>query len=159
MTGVLYHAPSEIVARALADYGAGNMEDTGTADPITGWTIFPMHMPDEPEQVIMVKDTAGRLHRRMHVTGVIGEHYGIQILARSSVDPATPFKKIKTILELFDNPDVCLRSEIVLLDDTGTSRTYRINAITRTSAVIPAGNQGRIWYFSGNAVASIELVE
>ena len=159
MTGILYHAPSEIMAQALADFGAANIEDTGTSDPITGWTVFPMHLPDTPEQAMMVKDTAGRLHRRMQVTGVAGEHYGIQILARSSVDPATAFKKIKSILEMFDNPDVVLRTLVTLLDDDGISRTYRINAVTRTSAVIPAGNDGRRYFFSGNAVASIELVE
>lgn len=155
MTGTLYHTPAEIVAQLMDDVGLANLEDTGTGDPPTGWTVFPLHLPDSPEQTILVKDTAGRLHRRSHPTGVMGEHYGIQVLARSSQDPATPFKKIKSILEFFDTQ--VNRELVTLPDDDGTSRTYRVNAITRTGPAVPAGSKGRAFFFAGNVIASIEL--
>jgi len=157
MTGVLYHSPSEIIAQMLDDLGLADLQSTGTGDPLTGWTVFPIHLPEDPEQALVVKDTSGRIHGRMQPTGVIGEHYGIQILARSSVDPVTPYKRVKLILEAFDT--LVNREEVTLIDDNSVSRTYRVNAVTRVGPAVPAGNDGQRFFYSGNAVASIELVE
>lgn len=154
MSGTLYHTPADIVAQLIADLGLADIEPAGT--PITGWTVFPLHMPESPDQAIQVKDTAGRVHNRVHVTGIAGEHYGIQILARSAQDPATPYKRIKLILEYFDSQ---VNRDLVVLDDSGTNRTYRVNAVTRTGPAIPAGNDGRRFFYAGNVIASIEYVE
>lgn len=157
MSGVLYHTPAEIIAQLMDDLGLANLETTGTADPDTDWTVFPIHLPESPEQAILVKDSMGRLHRRSHPTGVAGEHYGIQILARSSQDPATPYRKVKDVLQCFDTE--VNRDEVTLSDEDDVDRVYRVNAITRVSTVAPAGNDGRRFLYSGNLIASIELVE
>lgn len=149
MSGVLHHNPSEIIAQLLADLGIADRPDD--EDSLTEWTVFSIHLPETPEQAILVSDTAGRLHRRIHVTGVTGEHYGIQFLARSSEDPSTPYKKMKALLDLIDTE---VRLEQVVLDEY----TYRVNALTRTSPAIPAGRDGGRFLYSGNALASIELV-
>lgn len=156
MTGQLFHTPAEIIAQLIADLGLADIEDTGTGPAPTGWAVFALHLPESPEQAIQVKDTAGRLHQRVQPTGVMGEHYGIQVLARSSEDPAAPYKRIKLLLEYFDTQ--VNRDEVILLDSNGDPQTYRVNAITRTSPAIPAGNDGRRFFYSGNAIASIELV-
>ena len=151
MTGTLYHSPADIVAQLMDDVGLANLSTgTGTGDPSTGWTVFPLHLPETPEQAILVKDTSGRLHNRNHVTGVMSEHYGIQLLARSSQDPVTPYKRIKLILEYFDTN---VNRALVTIG----VRTYRVNAITRVGPAAPAGNDGRRFFYSGNLIASIEL--
>jgi len=129
------------------------LADLNDADEnLTGWTVFPIHLPEVPDQALLVSDTSGRLHRRSQVDGVIGEHYGIQILARSAQDPATPYKKIKAIMECFDS---VVYRDVVTLDN----KSYRINAITRTGSAAPAGNDGRRYFYSGNFIVSIELIE
>lgn len=158
MTGVLYHTPAEIIAQLIDDLNIADLQCTGTgsAPTMTGWTVFPEHIPESPDQVILVKNTMGRLHRREHVGGVTGEHYGIQILTRSAVDPATPYRKLKNIQEYFDTQ--VRRESVTLYDYTNaTYRTYRVNAITRVSPAAPAGNDGRRFFFSGNMITSIEL--
>jgi hypothetical protein len=155
VTGVLYHTPAEIIAQMMDDVSLADLETTGTGDPPTEWTVFPIHLPESPEQAILVKDTSGMVHRRIQSTGVMGEHYGIQLLARSSEDPSTPYKKMKQILEYFDS-SIC-RELVTLLDDENVSRTYMVHAITRITPVVPAGNDGRRFFFSGNVIASIEL--
>ena len=155
MSGVLYHNPSEIVADLMCDLGLAAFADA--VENLTGWTVFAIHWPESPDQAILVSDTAGRLHRRVHVTGVMGEHYGIQVLVRSAEDPATPYVKTKRILEFFDTQ---VRRETVVLEDSdGIDRTYRVNAINRVGPAVPAGRDGRRFVYSGNAIASIELVE
>jgi hypothetical protein len=118
--------------------------------------VFSIHFPETPDQAILVTDTQGRMHPRNFVTGVIGEHYGLSILVRSPEDPGSSYRKIKAILQQFDTE--VGRTEVVLTDENDVERTYRINAITRTSAAIPAGNDGTRYFYSGNVIASIELV-
>lgn len=154
MTGVLYHTPAEIIAQMMHNVSLADLEGPGTGDPPTEWTVFPIHLPESPEQAILVKDTSGMVHRRIQTTGVMGEHYGIQLLARSSEDPAVPYKKMKQILEYFDSN---IRRELVTLQDGYATRTYMVHAITRITPVVPAGNDGRRFFFSGNVIASIEL--
>ena len=156
MTGVLYHTPADIIAEMLSDLGLGDLEDTLDADPLTGWTIFSVSLPESPENAILVTDTAGRQFLRNHVTGVKAEHYGIQVLVRGSTSPVNPYLRCKLIMQYFDTE--VKRESVTLDDEDGVSRTYRVNAITRTSTVIPAGNDGRRFFFAGNALASIELV-
>jgi len=156
MTGVLYHPPSEIIAQMLDDLGLGNLEDTSDDDPLTGWTIFSVGMPEEPENVISVRDTHGRQFLRNHPGGLKPEHYCIQVLVRGSASPSAPYLRCKLIMQYFDTE--VRRETVVLYDSNGIKRTYRVNAVTRTSCVIPSGNDGRRFFYSGNAVASIELV-
>lgn len=158
MSGQLGHNPADIVAQLLDDLGLANIEDTGTGDPLTGWTVFSIHLPESPEQAILVKDTEARMFGRLQPTGVTTLHYGIQVLCRSSVDPVTPFKRAKLILEYFDTE---VRREIVTLynADDGLYWSYRVNSISAVTPAIPAGQSGRQFFFSGNATASIELVE
>lgn len=157
MSGTLYHAPAEIIAKLIDDLGLGNIEDTNEAAPVTGWTIFSVSIPESPEQAIVVKDTYGRQFGRSHPTGTKPEHYGIQVLVRASSAPVVPYKRCKLIMEYFDTQ--VRRDEVKLYDsDTETYRVYRVNAITRVSTVAPAGNDGRRFFFVGNALASIEYV-
>lgn len=157
MSGVLKHTPAEIIAQLIDDVGLANLEDTGTGDPITGWTLFSNHLPPEPEQVIFVKDTTGSLHKRDHVTGVTGEHYGIQLMSRSSVDPVTPYLKLKAVSEYFDTSISRETVSLVDLDDDTVVRNYRVNTINRVTPVAPAGNDGRIFFFAFNCLVSIVL--
>jgi len=154
MSGELLHTPAEIIAKMLVDLG---MADYPENDGLTGWVVFPTKMPELPEQVIAVIDTVGRLHRRMHVTGVIGEHYGIQFLVRGANAPVTSYKKCKELMHFLDTE--VNRETVVLTDeDTEYEYTYRVNAVTRTSVTFPAGRDGARFLHSGNAIASIELV-
>jgi hypothetical protein len=148
MSGELLHTPSEIVAQMLVDLGVADYPED---DGLTGWVIFPTKLPELPEQAIGVIDTTGRLHRRAHVTGVIGEHYGIQFLVRGANAPVTSYIKCKELMHFIDTE---VNREIVVLGDY----TYRVNALTRTSVTMPAGRDGARFLHSGNALASIELL-
>jgi hypothetical protein len=150
MSGELYHTPAEIIAQMLVDLGIADYPET--EDGLTGWTIFPNHLPEYPDQAMSVVDTQGRLHRRIQVSGLIGEHYGIQVLVRSAQDPGTTYTKTKTILHYFDTE---VRKEEVTLDNS----VYIVHAVTRTSPALPVGKDGARFLHSGNALASIELLE
>ena len=158
MTGILYHTPAEIITQLLDDLGLADIEDTGTGVPLTGWTVFALHMPENPEQALVVKDTAGRIFGRANPDGVTAEHYGVQITARSSQDPATPYLKIKRLMEYFDTE--VIRDQVTLYDYTNSvNRVYRVNSVMRVATAFPSGNDGRRFFFSGNFLASIEFVE
>lgn len=157
MSGQLNHNPAHIIADLMSDLGIGDLPDASPVIP-TGWTIFPLQMQESPDQAIQVKDTPGRPHRRTQVDGVIGGHYGIQLLARSAQDVSTPYIKLKKIMETFDetvNRDLVVLADI---DDGITNYTYRVNAVTATSLAVPAGNDGRRFLYAANFLASIELV-
>jgi uncharacterized protein (DUF1330 family) len=148
MSGELPHTPAVIVAQMLVDLGVADYPED---DGLTDWVVFPTHLPEAPDQAMAVVDTAGRLHRRMHVTGVIGEHYGLQFLVRGARAPVTSYSKCKAVMEFLDTE---VNREIVTIDEY----TYRVNAITRTSVTMPAGRDGARFLHSGNAIASIELL-
>lgn len=155
MTGVLYHSPADIVTQLLVDLGLADAHED-TDEHLTGWDVCSSHLPEDPVNAIVVIDTSSRPHRRNQVTGVIGEHYGIQVLVRAS-DITDCYKRAKLIAESFDT-DV-RRDEVELEDeDAEVTRTYRVNAVTRLGLPVPAGNDGRIFFRSLNALASIELV-
>ena len=156
MTGTLYHTPAEIIAQLLIDLGLANGAEEDEA--LTGWVVFAIHKPETPDQAILLTDTAGRLHNREMVRGITGEHYGIQVLTRSAEDPATSYKRLKLIFEYFDTQ---VLRELVILEDESTEllHTYRVNAITKTGPPIPSGNDGRRFFYAGNVITSIELVE
>lgn len=154
MTGTLYHSPAEIITQLVIDLGIADGPETD--DGLTGWTVFPIQMEEDPDDAIQVTDTSGYMHGRSHVTGIVGEHYGIQILVRGSEDISAPYKKLKSIMSLFDE-EVQRETVILLDDDNSVNRNYRVNAITRKSTVVPAGNDGRRYFWAANVVASIEL--
>jgi hypothetical protein len=155
MTGTLYHAPSDIIAELISDLRLADLGDTLNCP--TGWRVFPTHLPESPDDAILVKDTSGRLHGRTHLDGVMGEHYGIQVLVRSGHRPVTAFRKVKQIMEHFDT--VVRRDEVHLIDEDGDTHIYRVNAITRVGPTIPAGNDGRRYFWSGNCIVSIQLID
>ncbi len=154
MTGKLYHSPSMIIAQLMVDLGIGEYVDA--EENLTGWTIFPMHLPEDPDQAILISDSSGRLHNRMMVNGITGEHYAFQILCRSSKDPGTPYVKAKKITELFD--EEVRREDVELENEDGDTVCYRVNAISRVGPVSPGGNDGRRFFFSSNFLTSIELI-
>lgn len=156
MTGMLYHTPAEIIAQLIEDLGHATQQGTGTGSAWGEWTVFPMHLPDVPEQAILVKDTTGILFGRMQPTGVKGEHYGVQLLARSSQDPGTPYKKLRQIVYSFNT--AVKRNSVTLYDsDNAVDRVYRVNGITQRTPVLGVGNEGRRMFYSVNVTASIEL--
>lgn len=152
MSGQLAHPPCVIIAKMMSDLGLADLITAGD----TGWALFSMHLPETPDQALVVKDTPGRNFGRDHVTGITCEHYGIQVLARSAEDPATPFKKMKAILEYFDTE---VLNESVVLEEDDVWYTYKVNAVHSAGPTVPAGNDGRRFFYSGNALASIEIEE
>lgn len=149
MSGELPHTPAEIVTKMLVDLGVANYADDD--EQLTGWIVYPTHLAESPDRAMAVVDTAGRLHRRTHVSGVIGEHYGLQFLVRGANAPVTSYVKAKEVMHFLDTE---VNREIVVID----GYTYRVNAITRTSVTVPAGRDGARFLHSGNAIASIELL-
>lgn len=126
MSGSLRHPPARIIQQLLVDLGLGVDNPDGT------WPIFVNHMPDSPDNAIAVYDTDGKQFGRNSNEGERQEHYGIQIKVRQDRVDETVQRKIDAI-------KVAVDETIYREDVTISSRTYLVQAFTRTSNVLQLG--------------------
>lgn len=76
----LLHSPADILRQLLVNIGAGSLPTSEAAWPITTDQELP-----EPDDVITIYDTLGRIDGQSMPEGEIDEHYGIQIRLRSGL--------------------------------------------------------------------------
>lgn len=147
MSGLLNHSPALIVANYLVDSGLASGPGPGGS-----WPVFVNKEPDVPDECITVYDADGRLEGRTHVDGEMQEHAGIQVRVRVAPHRIVEgYQKTKTILRNFDTQ--VLRTLVTI-----GSNTYKIQAITRQSDVIPLGDESptsRRYVQVANALVSL----
>lgn len=79
MSGSLDHSPAEIIANLLIDESLGTIpSDKGS------WPIFIAIVPDNPDRIITVTDTAPIKQGRFQNDGETQFHHGVQIAVRSA---------------------------------------------------------------------------
>lgn len=128
MATALAHSPSDIVRKLLIDLGLATEAGTGQA-----WPVYATQEPDKPDNCVTIFDTAGRVYGRLMPTGVVVEHYGIQIRVRSA-DHKTGYQKATSIADALDQ-NVYFRT--VQID----SNQYLVYTISRTTQVLPIGEE------------------
>ena len=131
--------------------------ETGGAfiDPEAGLvlseTLYVSFLPDKPDEMIAIFDTAGRLDGRMMRTGEQIEHYGIQIQVRGKSYPGT-YAKVRGIASFLD----AVKKESV---DMGSDEIYVLHNMSRSGAILPIGMETvadrRRYLFSLNYLATI----
>lgn len=126
MINTLEHSPSQILQQLLINLGEGT-------DPSDGsdWPIFYANEPDNPDDIVVTIDTAGRKDGRSMIGGEVFEHKGVNILVRSATH-VVGFPKIDTIAKALDAN--VLNSVVTLQAIIGSSTAqYIIHSISRDS--------------------------
>ena len=144
MPGLLATTPAKVIRQLLIDLGLAS--DGGPS-----WPAYSPNVPDLPNVMIAVTDTAGRDGGREMATGERAEHDGIQILLRD-VDEDSGFLKAK---------QVAIALDAVSYENVSVGgHTYTVATIVRTGPVLPLGKavpSSKRWMFSINAVVSLRM--
>lgn len=147
MSGAMNHPLSQIIQRYLITRSLGTApEDQGS------WPVFFSNRSKSPNDCITIYDTEGITSGRKMKGGEVQEHLGIQVMVRSE-DLAEGYRKCHAIILDFDQQ--VSRTLVPMGSDT-----YRIQSISRTSAVISAGREKGTGcrLHSANAVVSLRLL-
>lgn len=152
MPGVLYHTPGQILAQVLIDLGYGVFPDTVPADDAGLWPVKTAVMPDAPDNVICVIDTAGISRQRDMVTGERSEFPGVQVMVRANKFKVAKRKAVEIAVGL----DSSVYQEEPVIDGV----RYTVHAVKRTSTVILVGKEtpaSSRWVFSVNAEMTVRM--
>ena len=128
LSSTMLHSPAEILRASLIAGGLGVLR---SESPLGDWPIFVGHMPDTPDIIICVYDTAGVKDGRL-MTGKTIRHHGWQIRVRTT-EYDTGFVKMEM---LADYLDTVLR-ETVVIDGI----TYVIQVVVQTSGPVSIGQE------------------
>lgn len=144
MSGSLEHSPADILRNLLVNLGLGTTpSDSGS------WPVYASLMPDTPDNVITLIDTAGVKQGRIQTSGEIQEHYGVQLLIRSTTHPVGYTKAQALAVALDEN----IQNNTVTISGT----TYDVDAVSRRGNVLSLGEEeeSNRRLFSINAIVSI----
>ena len=125
MTGTLSHSPAYILSQLLIDLGHAVAPDGSTA-----WSMYVNMMPDAPDSIVYLANTAGKHDGRSMINGTVYHHYGWQMMVRSLSDNAA-WVKINTAVVGLD----AVNRNIVTL---GSAR-YRVQAVNRVGSILYVG--------------------
>lgn len=78
-----YASPAEVIGQLLQANGFGSDVTQAGGQ----WPVFVAHAADEIDEILCVYDTAGVQEGRVMKTAEMTEHFGIQILVRSTTPP------------------------------------------------------------------------
>ncbi len=150
-TVILDHSPAYVIRCLLIQLGMA----TAPKD-YDIWPVFVSNEPDQPDNCIVVVDTAGALHGRHHFDGEVQEGYGIQILTRS-VD-YTGEQTLRAIVEALDQQ--VANTAVQIMDDIGTGTTdYIVYSMNRAGGILHPGrgpNNANRDMFTVNYIATID---
>lgn len=133
MSGSLTHTPAQVLRYLIIDLGLGALPSSGST-----WPVYAVAMPDTPDNLVMVTDTAGRQGGREMVHGERAEHPGWQVMVRCN-EPRAAVAKANAIAMAFD---AVRWNSVAVQELSGTTQTiYTVHAITRTSGVLPIGRE------------------
>lgn len=131
--GIMNHATSEIVQQMLINGGQGSLPEEEE-----DWPVYADNEPNQPDNLIIIIDTAGVVEGRTSPDGETIEQEGIQITVRST-HPREGFVKARAIAKWIDDQD---KFSVTLLETEGTAQhSYRIEALNRVGSVMPIGKE------------------
>ena len=129
LSSSMLNSPAEILRASLIVGSLGVLISTS---PTGAWPIFVSHMPDTPDNVMCVYDTAGIKDGRLMRTGRTIKHHGWQVRVRA-IEYDDGFVKIVMVADWLDT---VLRETIVI-----SGITYVIQSITQTSGPFAIGQE------------------
>ena len=142
----MIHSPARVIGQFLSDSGVAVI---GASD----WGLFVSWMPDSPDNVVVVNDTAGVIQGRIQFTGEHHEFHGIQVRVRSK-DYENGYSKMRDIVRVLEQQ---VRNTIVWVDGL----QYILVSFTRTSGILFTGVEAgttRRRHFSVNGLVAIRSV-
>lgn len=142
---------ADIVRLLLLQLGYGEENQS------SNWAVFVGFVPDDPDNAIVVFDTAGMPDGRLMTTGERIEHPGIQIRVRGLEYAVTRNRAEAIALAL----DAQHNAEIDL-DEESVSASYIVQNITRTGMIMPLGaeeSDRRRFHFTINAILTLRKVD
>lgn len=119
------HSPADIIRYALVDLGAGTLPSLQQE-----WPIFVHLEPDTPDNCMVVYDTVGFLQGRLHPTGQFVNHYGFQVLLRTS-NAKEGMIKLASVEALLNS----VRRLEVSVEDA----IYLVHSTTQRTPILPLG--------------------
>lgn len=142
----MIHAASQIILEYLISKNKATRASVNQA-----WPITYNNMPNLPDNMLTLYDTLGRMDGRLMQDGKRITHPGILLRVRN-LNGNEGFDKAREIAEFFDS----VAGDSVTFD----SKTYKIHNISRTSDVIPLGQEAgkSRSLFTVNAVVTISEV-
>lgn len=147
MSGSLAHSPADIIRELLIDLSLGVTPAVGAT-----WPVYAASVPDKPDSLITITDTAGVLDGRNQVDGEVQEHHGFQTAVRCA-NHSDGYVKAETIAIAFDE-------SVRLNTVTIGSIQYTVYAVSRKSGVIAVGTGpgDKRHLFTINAVVALRQV-
>lgn len=124
----LTHSVAQIVAQLLIDLGLTTAPEN---DPLLSWPVYSPNEPDQPDNVLTIQDTTGRVDGRNNLTHQIDEHYSFQVRIRASDDTVGSRKAREVAIAL----DTQVFRRGVVVEDS----TYCVHSLSRQGTVIPLG--------------------
>lgn len=91
MSGTLNHSPAEVIRQLLIDQGEATHPDSDST-----WPAFYSSLPDNPDNAIGVNDTTGVNSGKVHISGEMQIHYGVQIVVRG-INPNISWRKANAL--------------------------------------------------------------
>lgn len=144
VAGVLLHSPAEIIQQALVAGGVA-VQPPGNG-PTGPWPAWVSVMPDAPDNVLVVYDTAGRDVGRTAPDQKRSEYHGVSVHVRSLAH-GVGWQKARSVCDFFDT----LYSLPVIFPDV----TYVVQNVARTTGALSLGfdaPQSRRRLFTVNAL-------
>jgi len=147
MAGSLAEDPALIMLNMLDDLSLAGYPDDGQTD--SDWPMFVGVFPDNPDQAILLTNTAGVDKGRFMVGGEHQEDYGVTISVRAAKQ-STAFDKAKAIKDALN--ETVLRTSVTI-----GSNVYEVQAVTTTPGPIYAGKEeaSQRKIFTVNAVVDV----
>lgn len=148
MSSLLNDSPADVIRWLLVQLGQGiitlpsgliiasGLVTDPSLSPMQAWPCYATDEPDSPDSVITVYDTQGRDDGRSMIDGERYEHHGFQIRVRAPTHRIGQLKaqQIKVVLD-----QAVVHRTVTFNDQNGTSRSYDVPCVSRTSDVIPLG--------------------
>jgi hypothetical protein len=139
-------SPARVVQHSLILLGLGT---NPVPSPVSAWPVYSPGVPNSPENLISVKNTAGTDDGRV-MEGEVQTHFGVQVMVRGVDDP-TAWDKANAIREAVQYVDL----QVV----TVGAAEYLLRCYAKIGNVIDAGRESptsRRPVFTLNLVVSLE---
>lgn len=151
------YSPADVLRQYLVDAGLVSMpsltdleEGKAPFSEGTDWPAFVSTLPINPDNIVVLYDTKGRMHARLArtvrpepantVTSMTIDSPGIQVRVRG-VDPPTAYDEMASIWLQLDR----VKYSTVNMVDGGQ---YTITSFVKTSCIIPLGTDPQEMRFS-----------
>lgn len=123
------NSPAELLQNSLVAANIG----VKPSSTIGGkWPIFANHLPEYPDNAVVISDTSGVRDGRIMSTGENIDKPGFQVRVRG-LTHTDAYSKIKEVIEHFEKIN---KESIAINGDS-----YRIHSVTRTGTVLTLGQE------------------